>query len=67
MLNALYSLAALESYQGKMDLAIADWQKAYDLAEKTDSTSLPMLTEVLGSAYYHKSEVENEVYSRPGD
>ncbi len=67
MLNALYSLAALESYQGKMDLAIADWQKAYDLAEKTDSTSLPMLTEVLGSAYYHKSEVENDVYSTPGD
>jgi tetratricopeptide (TPR) repeat protein len=67
LLNALYSLAALESYQGKMAAAIADWQKAYAVAEKSQPTALPMLTEVLGSAYYHKSEVENDVYSRPGD
>ncbi|MGC2163062.1 MAG: FG-GAP-like repeat-containing protein [Silvibacterium sp.] len=67
LLNALYSLAALESYQGKMDAAIADWQKAYAVAEKSQPTALTTFTEVLGTAYYHKSEVENDVYSRPGD
>lgn len=67
LINAVYSLAALESYKGDMTPAIADWQRAYEIAEKSQPTALPMLTEVLGSAYYHKSEVENGIYAHPGD
>jgi hypothetical protein len=66
-MNAVYALASMESYEGKIDDAIEHWQEAYNIAEVNQPDALPMMTEVLGSAYYHKSEIENDIYNRPGD
>jgi tetratricopeptide (TPR) repeat protein len=61
-----FSLAQLLAYQGKMDEAIEHWQQAYQIAEKGAPQMLPELLEVLGTAYFHKSEMENEIYNHPG-
>jgi hypothetical protein len=66
-MNALYALAAFESYEGKMGEAIGHWQQVYQIAESSQPDALPLMMEVLGSAYYHKSEMENGIYERPGD
>lgn len=62
-----FSLAQLLAYQGQMDAAIQEWLKAYKLALTTSQKMVPELEEVLGTAYFHKSEVENDVYRKPGD
>jgi tetratricopeptide (TPR) repeat protein len=62
-----FSLAQLFAYQGDMEPAIAQWLEAYKLAAKQSPKMLPELEEVLGTAYLHKSEMENDVYRKPGD
>jgi len=62
-----FSLAQLLAYQGNMGQAIDEWSKAYELAKKKSPEMVPELEEVLGTAYLHKSEMENEVYRSPGD
>ena len=68
MLGEVYfSLAQLLAYQGKMDPAIEEWIKAYGFAKKNNPKMIPELEEVLGTAYLHKSEMENDIYRAPGD
>ena len=62
-----YGLAQLEAYRGDMDPAVKEWEAAYNLASASVPAGIPQLTEVLGVAYLHKSEMENEVYTRPDD
>jgi len=62
-----YALANLYSYQGDMDDAIEQWQAAYQLAASQLTGAMPELEEVLGIAYLHKSEMDNDVYRHPGD
>src|SRR5262249_33761881 len=62
-----FALAQLLAYQGKMAPAIQQWQKAYELARTNAPQMVPELEEVLGTAYLHKSEMENDVYHSPGD
>jgi tetratricopeptide (TPR) repeat protein len=62
-----YGLAQLEAYRGNMDAAIREWQAAYKLAVTDVSAGVPQLTEALGVAYLHKSEMENDVYPNPVD
>jgi tetratricopeptide (TPR) repeat protein len=62
-----YALANLFSYQGDMDDAIEQWQAAYQLAAAQLTGAMPELEEVLGTAYLHKSEMDNDVYRHPGD
>jgi len=62
-----YGLAQLEAYQGHMDAAIREWEAAYKTAATNVPAGIPQLTEVLGVAYLHKSEMENEVYRNPLD
>jgi tetratricopeptide (TPR) repeat protein len=62
-----FSLAQLLAYQGKMDPAIEQWTKAYEIAKKNAPQMAAELEEVLGTAYLHKSEMENDVYRAPGD
>jgi tetratricopeptide (TPR) repeat protein len=62
-----FSLAQLLASQGKMEPAIQEWLKAYKLAVTDSPQMVPELEEVLGTAYLHKSEMENEVYRKPGD
>ena len=62
-----FSLAQLLAYQGEMGPAIQHWLEAYKLAKASSPQMVPELEEVLGTAYLHKSEMENEVYRKPGD
>ena len=65
--RVLFSLAQLEAYQGKMEPAIRNWLEAYKFAGTHAPQMIPELEEVLGTAYLHKSEMENGAYSKPGD
>ena len=62
-----YGLAQLEAYRGDMDPAVKQWEAAYNLAAASVPAGIPQLTEVLGVAYLHKSEMENGAYTNPGD
>jgi tetratricopeptide (TPR) repeat protein len=62
-----YGLAQLEAYQGNMDAAVREWEAAYKIAEADLPAGIPQLTEVLGVAYLHKSEMQNGVYRTPGE
>ena len=62
-----YALAQLEAYQGNMDHAVQEWEAAYKAAASDVPAGLPQLTEVLGVAYLHKSQMENGVYQNPGE
>ena len=67
VLGEHHSLAQLEAYQGHMDKAIEQWQAAYQIANDTVPAAIPKFLEALGTAYLHKSEMENEAYRNPGD
>jgi len=62
-----YALAQLEAYEGNMDGAVQQWEAAYKVAASDVPAGLPQLTEVLGVAYLHKSQMENGVYQTPGE
>ncbi len=62
-----YALANLYSYKGTMDKAVAEWETAYQIATTQLPGAMPELEEVLGIAYLHKSEMENDVYRNPGE
>jgi hypothetical protein len=61
-----YALAQLFAYEGKMDRAVQEWETAYKLATISVPAGIAQLTEVLGVAYLHKSEMENDAYEKPG-
>ncbi len=62
-----YALANLYSYKGVMDKAVAEWETAYQIASAQLPGAMPELEEVLGIAYLHKSEMENDIYLHPGE
>lgn len=62
-----YALANIYSYQGEMDKAIEQWTNAYEIASRDLPAAMQELEEVLGIAYLHKSEMDNDVYNHPGD
>ena len=62
-----YALANLYAYKGVMDKAIEQWQAAYQIAGAQLPQEIPELDEVLGIAYLHKSEMDNDVYRHPGE
>ena len=61
-----YLLALIASYQGHMAEALAHWEEAYRIVNADLPGSVPLMEEVLGDAYFHKAEMENEVYRKPG-
>jgi tetratricopeptide (TPR) repeat protein len=66
-IEAHYGLANLYAYKGAMDRAVAQWESAYQIATTQLTGAMPELEEVLGVAYLHKAEMENDVYRHPGD
>ena len=62
-----YALANLYAYEGEMDKSIEQWQTAYEIAHAQLPGAMPELEEVLGIAYLHKSEMDNDIYRHPGD
>jgi tetratricopeptide (TPR) repeat protein len=61
-----YGLAQLAAYQGNMDQAIQHWEAAYQRAMADVPAGLPQLTEVLGVAYLHRSQMANAIFASPG-
>ncbi|MGO9086113.1 MAG: FG-GAP-like repeat-containing protein [Candidatus Sulfotelmatobacter sp.] len=62
-----YALANVYAYEGEMDKSIEQWQTAYKIATEQLPGAMPELEEVLGIAYLHKSEMDNDIYRHPGD
>lgn len=62
-----YALANVYAYQGEMDKSIEQWQLAYEIASQQLPGAMPELEEVLGIAYLHKSEMDNDAYRHPGE
>jgi tetratricopeptide (TPR) repeat protein len=67
VIQSHYALAQLQAYQGNMEQAVEHWEAAYKIAAAEIPLGIPQLTEVLGVAYLHKSEMKNNVYRDPGD
>lgn len=67
LMQMRYSLGQLEAYQGHMDKAIAAWELAYKEVGSELPAAMPQLEEALGTAYLHKSEMENGLYHSPGE
>ena len=62
-----YVLGELEAYQGHMDEVIQPWEEAYQSGLANQQGAALQLEEALGVAYLHKSEMENGVYTAPGE
>ncbi len=62
-----YALAVFASYKGDMDQAIDEWQKCYSIDQADLPAGVATMEEVLGSAYLHRSEMKNGLYTDPGD
>jgi tetratricopeptide (TPR) repeat protein len=67
VMSMLVARGQLHAYTGDMAEAIEQWEAAYTMAQSTLPYALPYLDELLGIAYLHKSEMDNEVYRRPGE
>lgn len=65
LLNAHFSLAELNAYNGDMQPAIEHFLQAHAIAEADVWPAVPSTNEALGVAYLHKSEMENDVYRAP--
>ncbi len=57
----------VHAYRGEMAQAIEPWELAYKMASTDLPRALPYLQELLGIGYLHKSEIENDVYRKPGE
>ncbi|HEV2275754.1 MAG TPA: FG-GAP-like repeat-containing protein [Acidobacteriaceae bacterium] len=62
-----YAAAVLASYKGDMDEAIDEWLKCYSIVQAGLPPAVPVMEEVLGSAYLHRAEMKNGLYTDPGD
>jgi hypothetical protein len=65
--QAKYALAQLYAYTGNLDKATAWWRDAQKTAEADVPDARAMMTETLGIALLHKSEMDNGIYRTPGD
>ena len=66
-LAALVALGQLHAYQGEMDEAIAPWEMAYGKAVTELPQAVSYMDELLGIAYYRRSELRNDIYHEPGE
>ncbi len=67
VLHLYFSLGELNSYHGDMQAAIEQYEKAEQLAISRVPDAKLHMEEALGIAYLHKSEMENDVYRKPGE
>ncbi len=61
------SLAQVHSYRGGMARAIEQYERAYELALSHNPGSLLDLEQAMGAARVHKAEMDNGLYTEPGD
>jgi tetratricopeptide (TPR) repeat protein len=62
-----YFLAELYSYEGRMNLSLPEFEKAYQVAQSGVPAAIAQMEETLAIMYLHKSEMENDVYREPRD
>ncbi len=67
LMQSHFALAQLYAYEGKMDSAILEYDKTAKIVADEVPQAIPQLDEALGVAYLHRSEMENDVYRRPGE
>lgn len=67
LLETQYTAALVESYQGHMEEVIKHWEACYRIAQTDLPDRVPLIEEVLGDVHLHKAEMDNSVYSAPGD
>ncbi len=61
------SRGQLHAYQGEMAKAVEQFEIAYRIASADVPNAVPLMEEVLGVGYLHKSEMDNDVYRNPGE
>ncbi len=66
-LDVYMTRGQLYAYRGDMAHAAAEWEIAYRIALADVPRGVPLMEEVLGVAYLHKSEMDNDVYRHPGE
>jgi len=62
-----YAWAQLHSYLGQMDKAIERWQVAQRIVASKVPDAAAMMLETLGLAHFHKSAMDDGVFSKPGE
>jgi FG-GAP-like repeat/ASPIC and UnbV/Tetratricopeptide repeat len=67
LLNSYYSFGEIYSYEGDMEKAVPQYEKALQIAATDEPLAEAQMDESMGIAYLHKSEIENGVYRNPGN
>ncbi len=67
VMNFYVSRGQIYAYQGEMAKAVEQWEIAYRIASADVPNAVPLMEEVLGTGYLHKSEMDNDIYRNPGD
>ncbi len=67
VLEGHVSHGQLFAYAGEMDRAIAAFEQAYRLAQSDNPLALRDLEQMIAIAYVHKAEMDNDIYTAPGD
>ena len=62
-----FGLGQLETFEGRMDRAIARFEEARRIAIEQVPSGLLQMEEALGIAHLHKAGIENGAFARPGD
>jgi len=63
----MFVLGQLEGYQGHMDEMLQPWEYMYRATAADQPDGVLQAEEALGVVYLHKAEMENGVYTKPGD
>jgi tetratricopeptide (TPR) repeat protein len=67
MARARLNLAQLYAYGGKMEEEIQQQKLALDIAQKYFPEGMPVIEQMIGTAYLHYSEMENGAYHSTGN
>ncbi len=67
VMNFYVTRGQIHAYQGEMAKAVEQWETAYRIASADVPNAVPLMEEVLGVGYLHKSEMDNDIYRHPGE
>ena len=67
VMQAHFALGQLHAYQGQMDRALDQYQRAYEVARAGVPEATMRMEEALGVAYLHRAEMDNGAYRAPGE
>ena len=67
IMQARFALAQLHAYDGRMDRALAEYQRAFETARIGVPAAAARMIEALGVAHLHKAGTENGADRAPGD